>query len=120
MHYLSTDPTISTTGSDYNIKAAKLGDNETFTCSVCSYPEARTYEWSFNGTKISEEESIDISDIHGDDYSNYTCIVSNEINAEQRPKVLVYHLQPVGKNAFVVVLPASPNFHFMFRIKYSH
>ena len=66
---------------------------------MCSYPEAKTYEWYFNGTKISEEESIDISDIHEGDYGNYTCIVSNEIHGEQKSKVLMYNLQERGNNA---------------------
>ena len=58
-------------------------DNVTLPCDVCANPAPTTYQWSRNGEDIpgAESNSFIIVNSTAEDFGNYTCTVTNDIDA---------------------------------------
>ena len=93
---LTSDPPLTFTGLDYHEEAARVGEYKVFDCEVCSHPDDISYTWYHNGTQISEEQQINITNIDEFDYGNYSAIVCNTINSAQWCHTFIYDLKAKG------------------------
>jgi len=77
--------------SDQEVRrGSALNKSAVLEVHTCSNPSHRSYKWTFNGTELrpgiegDNSSSINITRVQWEDFGEYTCTVSNEINGDQR------------------------------------
>ena len=84
-------------------KGSALNKDVVLEVHTCANPSDQSYEWRFNGTDLrpgiegGDSSSMTITQVKQEDFGEYTCTVSNEINGDQRSTDIKIELLPLSE-----------------------